>query len=153
MEGAGVTTAAIIRFSEHLEDLSSAFYETLAEQWAEHRETFLAFARDGGKNKTQVVRTYQETISDAYEASYSFEGLSLRDYEVDTTPGKDASLVESLERAIALEEMACAFYGDVAERSQALLATIPRAFKRVAQKRSKRRSSLEALLQAAQSAP
>jgi rubrerythrin len=147
MGGAGVTTAAIIRFSEQLEDVSSAFYETLAERWPEHEETFLAFARDGKKNKTQVVRTYQETISDAYEASYSFEGLSLQDYEVDTDLRQETSLIEGLESALALEEQACAFYLDVAERSKALLATIPRAFTRVAKKRSKRKSNIEGLLQ------
>ena len=147
MGSAGLTTAAIIRYSENLEDDSSAFYETLAERWPAHKEAFLAFARDGKKNKTQVVRTYQETISDAYEASYSFEGLSLRDYEFDTSLRQETSLMEGLESALALEEQACAFYLDVAERSKALLATIPRAFTRVAKKRSQRKSSLEALLQ------
>jgi rubrerythrin len=147
MSEAGLTTAAIIRYSENLEDDSSAFYERLAERWPEHKDAFLTLARDGKKNKTQVVRTYQETISDAYEASYSFEGLSLGDYDVDTSLSEDTGLMEGLERALALEDQACAFYLDVAERSKGLLATIPRAFARVAKKRSKRKSAIEALLQ------
>lgn len=149
MDNLSVTTAAIISFSEELEDRSSTFYEELAERWAENKETFLTFAKDGKKNKTQVIRTYQETISDALEASYSFEGLDLRGYAVETTLAAEADYVDALKMAIALEEKACAFYLDVAERSESLLATIPRAFKRVAKKRSKRKLKLESLLKAA----
>ena len=47
MSEAGLTTAAIIRYSESLEDDSSAFYETLAERWPEHKEPFLTFAKRG----------------------------------------------------------------------------------------------------------
>ena len=145
MDNLSVTTAATIRFSELIEDRSSAFYNELAERWADKTETFLAFSKESKKNKTQVVRTYQETISDAYEASYSFEGLILKNYEFDTELVKDASMAEGLKTAIALEEKACAFYLDVAARSESLLATIPRAFKQVAKKRSRRRSKLESL--------
>jgi hypothetical protein len=149
MDSASVTTAAIINFTEQLEDDSTAFYEDLAARWADYKDTFLAFASEGTKNKTQVVRTYQETISDAYEASYSFEGLDLGKYSVDTTLAEDASLMDGLGMAIALEEKACAFYLDVAERSESLLATIPRAFKRVAKKRNQRKAALASLLEGA----
>ena len=47
--------------------------------------------------------------------------------------------------AIALEETAIAFYQDVAEASESLLATIPRAFKRVARTRRRRKDKLQAL--------
>ena len=146
MSGTGLTTAAIISFSENLEERSMAFYTGLAERWVQHREVFVAFAKDGKRNRTQVVRTYQETVSDAYETSYSFEGLDLGTYGADTTLGEDASLIECLEQAVALEERASAFYLDAAERSESLLATIPRAFKRVAKKRGSRKRELEALL-------
>jgi len=141
-----ITASAIISFSERLEEKSSAFYEELAERFAEHKEQLLAFAGEGEKNKTQVVRTYQETITDALEACFSFEGLDLGDYEVETTLAEGAGYPEALQLAIALEEKACAFYLDVAERSQPLLATIPGAFKRVARKRDRRKARLEALL-------
>jgi len=149
MGSVGLTAAAIISFIEELEDTSSAFYAALAERWPKHQETFLMFARDGEKNKTQVVRTYQETISDAYEATFSFEGLDLGDYEVETTLDEDASLAESLKMALVLEETACAFYLDVAKRAESLLATIPRAFRRVEKKRSKRKLKMETLLEEA----
>jgi rubrerythrin len=145
----GLTTAAIISFSESLEDGSSAFYGELAERWPDQQDSFRAFALEGKKNKTLVVRTYQETISDALEASYCFEGLNLGQYETKIRPAETASLVECLEQAVTLEETAYAFYLDVAERSESLLATIPRAFKRVAKKRNKRKTHLEELLSVA----
>ena len=146
MDSLSVTTAAIISFSEELEENSSDFYRALAERWPEQKDTFLAFAKEGEQNSTQVVRTYQETISDALEASYSFEGLDLAAYAVEATVEKDATYTEALKTALALEDKACAFYVEVAARSEALLATIPRAFKRVAKKRDKRKSKLQTML-------
>ena len=55
--------------------------------------------------------------------------------------------------AIGLEEKANEFYLDVAERSQSLLATIPRAFRRVAKKRNGRRLKLQSLLDVAIDSP
>ncbi|MBL7183387.1 MAG: hypothetical protein ISS50_02940 [Anaerolineae bacterium] len=149
MENVSLTTAAVISFCEELEDKSSAFYTELAERWTENAEMFQTFAKDGGKNKTWVVRTYQETISDALEASYAFEGLVLGDHAVETTLAQDAGYMDALEMAITLEEKARAFYLDAAQRSESLLATIPSAFKRVAKKRGKRKPKLESLLGAA----
>lgn len=145
MKDMNVTASAIISFAGKLEDSSSTFYEGLAERWVESKETFLTFAKEGRKNKTLVIRTYQETISDALEACFSFEGLDLRDHEVETALAEDASYAEALGMAIDLEERACAFYLDVAERSESLLATIPRAFKRVVKKRGKRKLELQSL--------
>jgi hypothetical protein len=45
-----------------------------------------------------------------------------------------------------MEDRACDFYLEVAERSESLLATIPRAFRRVAKKRNKRKARLERML-------
>jgi hypothetical protein len=167
MENINVTASAIISFAEKLEDSSSTFYEELAERWAEDKqpptpipltkggrggcgkgdkETFLNFAKECEKNKTLVVRTYRETITDALEAGFSFEGLDLRDYDAETTLTENISYSEALGMAIELEDKACKFYSDVAERSKLLLATIPRAFSRVAQKRSDRKLKLQSLL-------
>jgi len=142
MKASSVTASAIISLAQRIEDSSSVFYEGLAERWGEDKEMFLAFAEEGRKNKTLVTRTYQETITDALEACFSFEGLDLGDYEVETTLAEDAGYSEALGIAIALEERACKFYLDVAERSESLLATIPMAFRRVAKKRSKRLQTL-----------
>jgi len=146
MSNVSPTTAAIIGFTKELEDKSSAFYEELAERWPENKVPFETFAKDGGKNKGWVIRTYQETISDALEANFCFEGLNLDDYAVETTLAENASYADALKTAIALEEKTCAFYREVAERSESLLATIPMAFKRVAKKRDKRKLKLRSML-------
>jgi hypothetical protein len=167
MENINVTASAIISFAEKLEDSSSTFYGGLAERWTEDKqpptpipltkggqggcgkgdkETFLNFAKESEKNKTSVVRTYRETITDALEAGFSFEGLNLSDYEAKTTLTENVSYSEALGMAIELEEKACKFYSDVAERSQSLLATIPGAFSKVAKRRSDRKLKLQSLL-------
>ena len=69
MSNVSLTTAAIIGFTEELEDKSSAFYDELTERWPENKEPFQTFAKDGGKNKGWVIRTYQETITQ-FVASY-----------------------------------------------------------------------------------
>ena len=145
MEDTNITASAVISFTQELEDCSAAFYEQLAELFEVTRETFLAFAVEDRKNKKMVTRTYQETISDALEACFAFEGLRLTDYAIETTLVASTGYSEALEMAIALEDEICEFYVDVAERSQSLLATIPRAFRRVVKKRSKRKPKLHAL--------
>jgi hypothetical protein len=140
-----ITAAVVISFCEALEDGSARFYEELARQFPEQGEAFLGFAKDCARNKLTVVRTYQETITDAIETGYSFAGLSLGDpmFGLKLEPG--LSRAQALATATKLEEQAVAFYVDVADRSQALLATIPGAFRRVAKVRGNRKRALEAL--------
>jgi len=145
MEETNITASAVISFTQKLEDRSAEFYEQMAKTFAESEELFLNFTREDRKNKKLVTRTYQETITDALEACFAFEGLRLEHYAIETTLTTSTSYSEALEMAIELEDKACEFYLEVAERSQSLLATIPRAFKRVVKKRSKRKSKLQAL--------
>ncbi|MGQ9494275.1 MAG: hypothetical protein ACUVR2_11025 [Anaerolineae bacterium] len=147
MEDLSVTAATIISFAERLEDTSAKYYEELAERFAEQKEKFLAFAKECRKNKVLVTRTYQETISDALEACFSFEGLGLKDYAVGELSTQDKSYAQALQAAVELEEKAERFYEDVAGRCGSLLATIPRAFQRVAEARSKRKQELQALVE------
>ena len=142
-----VTASAIISFAEKLEDDSSRFYEKLAQKYPEGKEQFLSFTNESKKNKVLVIRTYQETITDALEACFSFKGLNLSDYTVETTLTEDTSYSDALKMAITLEEKASKFYLDVAERSKSLLATIPRAFRKVAERRSNRKLKLKSLLE------
>jgi len=139
------TASVVITFAEKLEDESSSFYEKLAEKFAENKQTFLTFSAESKKNKVLIVRTYRETITDALEACYSFEGLNLDDYDVKAVPEQTYS--QSLNTAIQFEEKAREFYMDVAERSKSLLATIPMAFKKVAETRNNRKLRLKSLLE------
>lgn len=140
-----ITASAIISFSTDLEARSEAFYNAMSARFPEQGATFSGMARDCAKSSTQVTRTYQETITDALEAGFSFAGISLADYEADTGLPPEADLPQAVGQALALEETAIAFYEDVAASSESLLATIPRAFRRVAKTRRRRREKLEAL--------
>jgi rubrerythrin len=143
MENATLTTSAIMSFAEKLEEDSAAFYEKLAARFDEGKEVFLGFARESKKNKTHLIRTYQETISDALEAAFSFEGLALTDFDFEV---KDLGLRETLAAAVKIEEEAARLYAQIAEQAQSLLATIPRAFSRVAKKRRARKEVLQTML-------
>jgi rubrerythrin len=145
MSQAPMTAATIISFCSDLEARSETFYESLAERFPQQGATFSRMARDCAKSSIQVRRTYQETITDALEAGFSFAGISLADYEVDAELPAGADLAQAVGQALSLEETAIAFYEAVAESSDSLLATIPRAFRRVAKTRRRRRDKLEAI--------
>lgn len=147
MEEPNVTASAVISFAEKLEDESSKFYDKLAERYTESKETFLSFVKESRKNKVLVIRTYQETISDALEACFSFKGLNLSDYLTETTLTEGISYSDALKMAIELEEIASKLYSDVAEWSKSLLATIPSAFRKVAERRNNRKLKLKSLLE------
>ncbi len=138
------TCSAIISFAEKLEGNSSKFYEELAEKYTEDKEIFLAFAKESRKNKVLVTRTYQETITDALEAC--FIQINLSNYLAETTLKEGMSYLDALKIAMELEEKASKFYLDIAERSESLLATIPRAFRKVAERRNNRKLKLNLLL-------
>lgn len=93
-----------------------------------------------------VKRTYQETISDALETGFSFKGLSLSNYVAETTLTEGISYSDALKMALELEEKVSKSYLDVAELSKSLLATIPRAFRKVAERRNNRKVKLKSLL-------
>lgn len=141
-----LTASAIVNFAEKLEEYSSKLYEALAQIYVERKETFLSFAEESKKNKLLISRTYQETVSDALEACFSFEGLNLNNYAFETTSRKGDNCSNALEAAIDLEKKACKFYLDITVASKGLLATIPRAFNKVAERRNKRRVELRTIL-------
>jgi predicted transcriptional regulator len=145
LEEPPLTASAMITFSEKLEDETSDFYRSLIEKFGRNEEIFQSFIKDSKRDKTLLIRTYQETISDALEACFSFEGLKIRDYRIDTKLGNNINHSDSLKKAIYLEEVASKFYSDVAEKSDSLLATIPRVLKKIADRRKKRIQKIKLL--------
>ncbi len=146
MDNENITTSAIMSFSEKLEEQSVAFYEKLAQKFDEQQETFLRFSKECRKNKIHLVRTYQETISDALEATFSFEALVLPKIDFESLISEEVSFSNAVKGAVAIESQASEFYAQVADQAQSLLATIPRAFKRVAGARRSRSETLLGLL-------
>lgn len=146
MEEPNVTASAIIGFAKKLEEDSLKFYKELAEKYTQGKETFLSFAKESEKNKLLVIRTYQETITDALEACF-IKGLNLNDYLTEIKLKESMSYTDALRMAIELEEKASKFYLDAAELSESLLATIPTAFRKVAKRRENRKLKLKSLLE------
>lgn len=141
-----ITASAIISFTEEFEDRFGEFYKEFAERFPEEDEVFLSLVKGCEKTKTDVIQTYRETVSDALETGFSFEGLDLTEYRFEGTLPENIHLGDALEKAIALEEKAIQFYEEIAKRSRSLLATISVAFKRAAKKRKQHKQKLEALI-------
>ena len=103
------TTSAVISFIERLETDSSRFYREMADKYPENKETFLKFAKECDKNRMLVTRTYQETITDALEACFSFKGLKLGNYQIETILPEKVSYADNLKTALELEEKVVEF--------------------------------------------
>ena len=140
-----ITASAVISFSEGLEDSASAFYEALSAMFPAHGDVFLGFVDESRKNKVLLTRTYRETVSDALETGFAFEGLRLDPRLVAPALSGGTGLAEALQAAVDMEEGATRFYQEVAELSRSLLATIPRAFRRAARWRDQRRGVLQSI--------
>ena len=141
------TASIIISFSERLEDNASGLYRALSARFPEYEGVFIGFAEESGKNKVLLTRTYRETVSDALETGFAFDGVVLPDDIADVTLSEDTSLTVALVTLLEIEEKAVSFYLEVAEQSRALLATIPRAFRRVARRRDDRCRVLRSLIE------
>lgn len=142
------TASAIISFYSRLEDQATKFYRDAAanDKYAAGRETFLALAQENHNQKAMIQRVYQEGITDALEACFSFPNLHEDVYRLDSEFTDTLSYPEVLEKAMTLEETSYNFCTEASEKSKALLAGIPQAFQRVATRKAKRKLLLQSLL-------
>jgi rubrerythrin len=137
------TLSTVRSFAEKVEDKVAEFYECLAnnEKFLRNKELFLDFAKENRKHKQQVKRVCQESITDAFETSGSFN-LNSSDYLVDTALPEDMSSPNILKRAMKLEEKTGKFYLTSSEQSSSLLTDISRTFRVIAKKKSQRQLKL-----------
>jgi len=138
------TCSEAISLSRELEKSSAEFYKNLAEIITDKRDLFLSFAEENAKYIKQVERAYYGVISDALEGCFAFS-LNPEDYALETGLDANSTLAEAIQCAIKIEEKIIEFYNVAAEQSKSLMADIPRAFKLVVKKRSKRQSTLKSL--------
>jgi rubrerythrin len=141
------TTSAFITFHGKLEDETGAFYRRLASsgRYPEAEEAFLALARENGKHKEMVLRTYREVVTDAFEGGFPLFPLDEGDYRVQTGLPDDASLSDALKRAVEIEETSRKFCADAAKSTRGLMADVPQAFEWVARAKARREKELESL--------
>lgn len=140
------TAAAVIRFAEEVEEKSAKFYDDCAKKYKEAEETFLSFVRENKKNVILVKRAYYGVISDALEACFSFKGLTVDEYLFETEFDEKTSLSDILKMSLEMENKIQKFYQRAGMLSESLLADVPRALKKVAEKRNERKHNLESLL-------
>ena len=137
------TASAAVRFAKQLEDESRDLYERVSERFPEWQPTLAPFIRENKRNVGSIDRAYIGVVSDALDTQFAFEGIDTDDYEVLT------DLPDSPDQVIAVlgsnEETIIAFYRAAADSSRDLLADVPRAFDRIASKRSRRTEVLSAL--------
>ena len=137
------TASAVVRFAKQLEDDSRDLYERVSERYPEWQTDLAPFIRENRRNVGSIDRAYIGVVSDALDTQFAFEGIDTGDYEVITdlpdSPDEVAAVLA------ANEETIIAFYRAAADTSRDLLADVPRAFDRIASKRSRRADVLAAL--------
>jgi rubrerythrin len=140
------TVSAMMGFAKKLEDDATRAYEQFAEKYPDKKEIFLAFAKEGEKNKTQFSRVYQEIITDQFvEACFSCNGIFPEDYETKIEITTTTNLAKDLSSAIEMEDKAVKFYRIAAEQLKTLLKDISRAFEKIVKIREDRESKLKSL--------
>jgi len=139
------TASEVISFAKQLENESAKLYEDLSQKYTKDEDVFLSFARENGKNVTQIERAYYGVISDAIEGGFAFD-IDPDGYTFEAVLAEKVSYSDALDRAIEMEEKVIKFYSDAAEQAKSLLADVPRAFAMIARKRNNREPKLRSLL-------
>jgi rubrerythrin len=140
------TVSAVMGFAKKLEDDATRMYGQFAEKYPDKKEIFLAFAKEGEKNKTQFSRVYQEIITDQFvEACFSCKEIIPEDYETKIEITTTSNLAKDLSSAIEMEDRAAKFYRIAAEKLKTLLKDISRAFEKIAKTREDRSLKLKSL--------
>ena len=146
MSDTSPTASAIITFAEDLEEQTAACYRALGERFPEQASQFERCTKRAERTRVEVVRTYRETVSDALETGFSFADVDLNVYRRSWDAPEGDSLATVVEYLLAAERQAAAFYTEMAECSESLLATIPAAFRRAAKVRVQRMARLERMV-------
>jgi len=138
------TASETLSFIRELEEKAAKFYEDLARRFPENGEDFLSFAKENRKYNKQIQMAYQSVITDAIEGCYAFD-LESDSYTFETDLPENAGLADAANKALAIEDKIIGCYNDGAEQTMSLLADVPRNFKIVVRKRSKRLERLKSL--------
>ncbi len=140
------TASAAVRFAKQLEDDSRDLYERVSDRYPDWQSALAPFIRENTRNVGSIDRAYIGVVSDALDTQFAFEGIDTDDYGLVTDLPKSPAQVAAV--LAANEETIIAFYRAAADSSRDLLADVPRAFDRIASKRSRRAETLGALIPA-----
>ena len=137
------TASAAVRFAKQLEDDSRNLYEHVSDRYPDWQPALAPFIRENKRNVGSIDRAYIGVVSDALDTQFAFEGIDTDDYGLVTAlPDSPDEVADAL---ASNEETIIAFYRAAADSSRDLLADVPRAFDRIASKRSRRIELLKTL--------
>ena len=137
------TASAAVRFAKQLEDETRDLYELASDRYPDWQPTLAPLIRENKRNVGSIDRAYIGVVSDALDTQFAFEGIDTDDYGIVTDLPDSPTQVAAI--LAANEEAIIAFYHAAADSSRDLLADVPRAFDRIASKRSRRAEALRAL--------
>jgi hypothetical protein len=138
------TTSETISFAKNLEETAGEFYEALGKRYDEGKH-LSAYKEENRKFAIQIQRAYQSVITDAIEGCFAFQ-VESDNYQIDTNLAEGDGFADAVQKALAMEEKIIDFYNTAADQSMSLMADIPRNFKIVVKKRSKRLDQLKSML-------
>jgi hypothetical protein len=132
-----------ISLAKKLETDSAIFYESMAKQYPENAETWLAMAKENKKNILQIERAYFGVITDAIEGCFALN-IETDKYYLDTALPAGLLYKEALKKASVMESQIISYLTDSAEQSKALMADVPRTFIIISKKHANRSAILSA---------
>jgi hypothetical protein len=135
-----------ISLAKKLETDSAGYYESMARQYPENGETWLAYAKENKKNFVQIERVYFGVITDAIEGCFALN-IDTDKYIIDATLPANLAYPEALKKAAAMEAQIISYLTDAAAQSSALMADVPRNFVIISKKHNNRVTGLEAMLE------
>lgn len=138
------TASETLSYIRELEEKAAEFYKALGQKYPDGAGVFEDFAKENLKYNSMIQRAYQSVITDAIEGCYAFD-LDTDSFTVAIPSVEEGDQAAMVAKALAMEDEFLALYQLAAEQSDSLLADVPRNFKIVNKKRTKRLEKLKAL--------
>jgi len=141
-----ITASQAVSYITKVMGESAKLYESLAQKYAEEKETFLSLAKENMLNKKSIERAYYEIISDKLEACFCFSDLNTDKYSTKTELPEDIDYSSTLSNLLDMEEKTRNFLLDAGKQSKSLVPDVSWIFERMGKKRAERIAKLRMLL-------
>ena len=138
------TASSVINYIAKIETDSAVFYNRCADRSDECKDLYKSLAKENKKFGKRIKKVYYNSVTDALETNFSFQGLhaALDVPETDTA----LSVTDQLKMCLQLEANIQSFYDQAADLSKGLLDDVNRVMKRISAAREKRKEDLQSRL-------
>lgn len=138
------TASSVINYISKFETDSADFYNRSAVNYSDCGDLFKSLAKENKKFGKRIKKAYYNSVTDALETNFSFQGLQAG-VEIPETESSQ-SVADQLSVCLKLEKDIQAFYVQAADLSKGLLDDVNRVMQRLAGARDKRRDELSSRL-------